>query len=184
MTTIQLFLLRSEIGFSFLHFVILTNLIFLFSCRSTNFYNSDRMSKITVISYELANKKINEKKINSLFLKDSILFLNPSICNLLSNNYSESAVINKILLSCQNLDQIYESKNDAKHIVSELADSINQLHYWDQKVRKEYLQLESNNPAKILNRSVIDSIDSVSLVYSGQTEPPIPVETEPLCFVI
>jgi hypothetical protein len=34
-------------------------------------------------------------------------------------------------------------------------------------------------------RSNLNSLkSSVVIVYSGQTEPPIPVETEPLCFVI
>ncbi len=28
------------------------------------------------------------------------------------------------------------------------------------------------------------SVFLIIIVYSGQTEPPIPVETEPLCFVI
>jgi hypothetical protein len=56
-------------------------------------------------------------------------------------------------------------KNEAKHIVSKLADTINHLHFWDQKVRNDVLQFESLNLSQIKNRKILDSIDAISMKF-------------------
>ena len=91
-STIQFYFLKHEIGVSFLHFVIFTNLIFLFSCKTNNLYHNSKISKISFLSYEIANKIINANEIKSRFASDSLLFLNPTVCNLLENHYSDSLV--------------------------------------------------------------------------------------------
>ncbi|MBK7805895.1 MAG: hypothetical protein IPJ51_06300 [Saprospiraceae bacterium] len=117
------------------------------------------------MSYEIANKKIIANEIKSRFASDSLLFLNPSVCNLLENHYSDSLVLHEILLSCQKLDQIFESQNEDKLLATKIGDSINKLHYWDQKVRTDILQFESNNPSQIKDRKLIDSIDAISMNF-------------------
>jgi hypothetical protein len=164
-STIQFYFLKHEIGVSFLHFVIFTNLIFLFSCKTNNLYHNSKISKISFLSYEIANKKIIANEIKSRFASDSLLFLNPYVCNLLENHYSDSLVLHEILLSCQKLDQIFESQNEDKLLATKIGDSINKLHHWDQKVRTDILQFESNNPSQIKDRKLIDSIDAISMNF-------------------
>ncbi len=151
-------------GIGLFYFVVLANLILLTSCNTSNLYQSRRISKISNLSYEIQNNKISENEIKSNFIKDSFLFLNPSICNLLEINYSANIVLQEVFFSCQKLDQIFESRNKDKLFAVILDDTINQLHYWDQKVRNDILQSESLL-TQIKDRKLIDSIDSHSMNF-------------------